>query len=211
MKAKYFLSLFVMAALTFTSCKNENKKDAKNAETENSVENTLKADDSSATVNWIAYKTTEKVAVKGEVKSVEISNFSEGSTPEEVLDQAEFKIDLMDFSTGDAGRDATLTESFFSKLINPEQVTGQIYQENNNWFVKLKFNDVTVKKLPAEVSFDGNTAHLKTTIELKEFKALDALAALHEACFDLHKGADGESKTWDVVDVEATVNFMEVE
>ena len=67
-------------------------------------------------------------------------------------------------------------------------------------------NETTVN-VPVVVNFEENTFHLKSTIQLAEFNALEMLASLNKACYDLHKGADGISKTWEEVDVEGTISF----
>ena len=46
---------------------------------------------------------------------------------------------------------------------------------------------------------------LEGTLNLEDFKAESALASISEACFDLHKGADGISKTWSEVGISAVV------
>lgn len=216
MKTNYLFSLLVVVALVLTGCKNDSKKDTttEDSTTETSAEETttlLKADEGSAMLKWTAYKTTDKVGVPGEVDNLELTNLNEGSTPEEILSGSSFKLNLMEFSTGDEGRDKTLVESFFSKLTQPEKVTGKLVENDGDWHIELTFNGVTVKKLPAKVAVNDGTATVKTTIELKDFKALDALASLQEACYDLHKGEDGESKTWEMVDVSASIHFDTVE
>jgi hypothetical protein len=37
------------------------------------------------------------------------------------------------------------------------------------------------------------------SIDLMDFKAGEAVSSLNKKCFDLHKGADGVSKTWSEV------------
>ena len=37
--------------------------------------------------------------------------------------------------------------------------------------------------------------------------ALDALASLNKACYDLHTGSDGVSKTWEDVAIKASVQL----
>ena len=67
-------------------------------------------------------------------------------------------------------------------------------------------NGVTIK-VPVNVIFEDNLFHISSNIKLGEFNALSMLENLNKACFELHKGADGISKTWEEVDVEATISF----
>ena len=41
-------------------------------------------------------------------------------------------------------------------------------------------------------------------MQLKDWNALGALESLNKVCFDLHKGADGVSKTWEDVAIEVS-------
>ena len=46
-------------------------------------------------------------------------------------------------------------------------------------------------------------------MDLKNWNAIDALNALNKVCFDLHKGADGVSKTWEDVAIEIETYLRE--
>lgn len=41
------------------------------------------------------------------------------------------------------------------------------------------------------------------------WNALEALAALNKVCFELHKGPDGVSKTWEEVAIEVSTYLRE--
>ncbi len=204
MKTKYFLSLFLVTSFLFTACKN-NKKDTQQtkAKTEQAA---LQPDTSAVTVKWVAYKTTAKAPVNGAFKSISMANFGTGSTWKEVLNGATFTIDALKFSTGDAARDQNLTKGFFEQMAQPGKVSGKFVQSDSTWTVQLEMNGVTVN-LPVQTTYTNKLLTVKATVNLEQFKALDALAALNKICGDLHKGKDGVSKTWKVVDVTATLPF----
>jgi hypothetical protein len=44
-------------------------------------------------------------------------------------------------------------------------------------------------------------------INLEDFGAQAAVESINKACFDLHKGADGVSKTWSEVAISGAVLF----
>ena len=48
---------------------------------------------------------------------------------------------------------------------------------------------------------------LSGSISTDQFMADEALASLNKACFDLHKGADGVSKTWPDVEISVRAKF----
>ena len=199
MKFEKIFGLFLIVAMTLAACKNQPKQAEQTA--------TMQAVSQSASVEWTAYKTTEKVPVKGTFKSVTIQNTGTGATVEEVANGTEFAINDFEISTNDTTRDATIVANFFKVMDDAGNISGKVFKEGDAWFVKLKLNGITVEKLPAQVSFEGNTAQLTASIQLADFNALNALASLNKACGDLHKGADGISKTWDVVDVKASLQF----
>jgi hypothetical protein len=63
-------------------------------------------------------------------------------------------------------------------------------------------NGVT-NDLPLDVEItDERRVSIKGTMLLKYWNALGALETLNKICFDLHKGEDGVSKTWDDVAIE---------
>lgn len=197
MKTRNIYGTLVMAALFLTACSEK--------KTQEQAFMTPVPD--SVTVEWTAYKTTDKLPVKGTFTTVNLDSYAEGSTVAAVLDGAEFSINAMEIATGDESRDTKIKDSFFGLMNEPGVIKGEFVQSGDDWFVKLKMNGVTVEKLPAKVEITDNTAQIAASIQLVDFKALEVLEALNKACYDLHIGGDGISKTWEVVDIEASVSF----
>ena len=201
MKRIKYLSILAVIALVFSSCKQENKK--AETETEETVENTVKyiVKPEATSVKWTAYKTTEKVPVGGEFATL---NFEEkaGATPSEALNGLEFTIPVSSLFTKDDTRDAKLKASFFGVMLDTEFLKGKLRAVNNEITAKITMNGVTAE-LPLEVSItEERRVSMKGTMNLKDWDALGALEALNKVCYDLHKGADGVSKTWDDVAIE---------
>jgi hypothetical protein len=67
-------------------------------------------------------------------------------------------------------------------------------------------NDVT-KEIATEYTYENKLFSITSTINLVEFGGENAIAAINEACYDLHKGKDGVSKTWELVDIKGSVLF----
>lgn len=202
MKAKLFLGMLLIAGISFTSC----EKSA-DSSTETLVESAIKPDASTATVVWTAYKTTEKVPVKGQFTKVTIDDYTAGDSWDVIVNGLKFSISSFNISTDDEERDKTIVDNFFEKMMDAGNISGEVIKGEDAWFVKLKMNGVTVDEVPATVNFEDDTVTLNATIELEQFSALEALNFLHEACYDLHMAGDGVSKTWDVVDVEASLKI----
>jgi len=191
--------LLIALSISIVSCKDE-KKETKNDDklTENYV---VKPE--GTTVKWTAYKTTEKVPVGGKFKLLKFDNKA-GSTPEETLNNLSFSIPVSSVFTNDPSntRDAKIINFFFGAMLETEILTGKIKYVNNAYVASITMNGET-NDLPLDVTItDERRIKLTGTMNLKDWKALDALASLNKVCYDLHKGADGVSKTWEDVAIE---------
>ena len=207
MKAqKYLLTGLIPLTLVLSSFSGEASNESNHSETIQK-ENNIQIVEKSVDVNWTAYKTTDKLPVKGVFSDTKIeTQFNKGTSPEEILNDATFKIDVSNLSTGNADRDVKLKTLFFGIMEDSGNISGQLSYSNNEWSVNLTMNGVTIK-VPVNTTFENNEFHLKSNIKIGEFNALTMLDNLNKACFELHKGADGISKTWEEVDVEATISF----
>jgi len=194
--------LLIALIISVTSCKNEKK------ETETKIEETPVAEKfvikpEATSVKWTAYKTTEKVGVGGEFTTVNFDN-KEGASPEEALNNLNFSIPISSLFTNDATntRDAKIKTSFFGAMVDTAFLKGTIKYINNKYAASLTMNGVT-SDIPLDIEItDERRVKLTGTMNLKDWNALDALASLNKVCFDLHKGADGVSKTWEDVAIE---------
>ena len=204
---KISLLILGLAFVTFTSCKKEEKTETP-TETKEEVKGLTIVNDSTK-VKWTGFKTTDKVAVNGIFKEIELKNVKTGNTPEEVLEGVAFSIPVSSlFSNDPTGtRDPKLIDVFFGTMKNTELLSGILNFRDNQLFMTLSMNDVT-KQIPLEYTFENNLLSMKTTLNLNDFGGETALAAISKACFDLHKGADGVSKTWETVDIMGEVLFQ---
>ncbi|GET45677.1 hypothetical protein RCZ01_09790 [Capnocytophaga felis] len=193
MRMKNIFTIFLIAGL-LVGCFNKQK---------------IKPLENSVKVEWTAYKTTDKLPVKGTFNSVKLEKIGEGTSVEEILNEAEFSLNSLDLATGDISRDEKIKKSFFGLMNEAGTISGKIYLKDNQWFVKLKMNGILVEEVPATVSYENRKLKLTAPINLKDFNALQVLEMLNSVCFDLHKGADGISKVWETVDVLATMEFTE--
>lgn len=190
--------------LGLTSCKNE-KKDTKTETIETAVTKQFVIKPEATSVKWTAYKTTEKKGVGGEFTTV---NFDEksGNSPEEALNGLNFSIPISSVFTNDPSntRDAKIKEFFFGAMLDTELLNGTIKYVNNAYVASLTMNGVT-NDLPLYITItDERRIRLTGTMNLKDWNALEALASLNKVCYDLHKGADGISKTWEDVAIEVS-------
>lgn len=189
-----FLILFT------TACKNDKNNENTAADITEATENYVIKPEATS-VKWTAYKTTDKVAVGGEFTTVNFDN-KEGASPEEALNGLEFSIPIQSLFTKDEGRDAKIKASFFGAMLNTELISGKITYTNGNYAATLTMNGET-NNLPLDVTItDERRVKMTGVMQLKDWNALEALASLNKICFDLHKGPDGVSKTWEDVAIE---------
>lgn len=199
MKKLTFL-LFILT-VSFTSCKNKKKetKSDERIETISTEKFVIKPEATSVT--WIAYKTTEKKGVGGEFSVLKFDNKS-GESVQEALNNLKFSIPISGLFTKDEGRDAKLKASFFGAMLDPELIKGTIKYSDSTIFASITMNGVT-NDLPLEISIiDERRVTMKGTMLLKDWDALGALESINKVCYDLHKGPDGVSKTWDDVAIQ---------
>ncbi len=193
MKTK-ILSLIIVAfiSIQLTSCKKEVKK-------ADAIEYTIEP--KTTTINWTAFKTTEKLPIKGVFKTVNVTNSKSSTNPFEAVNGIEFSIPVNSIDTKKEERDAKLIKAFFGSMKDTQNLTGKInLGENGKGAIDLTMNGVTTK-LPITYIISGQLAEINATLNLDNWKAQLAIAALNKACNDKHKGADGISKTWKEVNI----------
>ncbi|GAL81751.1 hypothetical protein JCM19274_310 [Algibacter lectus] len=94
-------------------------------------------------------------------------------------------------------------------MLDTELLTGTIKYANGAYSAAITMNGVT-SDLPLEVKITEERRVVMTGVmDLKEWDALGALESLNKVCFDLHKGPDGVSKTWDDVAIEVNTFLRE--
>lgn len=198
---KIIYSLVICFAVTqIISCKSEAKKETETTkETVTTAKKAFVLQEATNTINWVAYKTTDKVAVKGQFQKVNITSGGEGNTAKEAINNATFSIPVSSIFTQDTSRDFKIKKFFFGVMDKTELLSGKLVLENDSiGYADLTMNNVT-KKLPFKYTLNGKEFNLNATMKVSDWQAQNALDSLNTACKDLHKGADGVSKTWDDV------------
>jgi polyisoprenoid-binding protein YceI len=147
-------------------------------------------------IEFGAFKTTEKLEVKGTFESFDVLNTNEGENFAEVFQNAEFLIYVNSLETKDAGRNQRIRDHFFGALLSKDTLSGKVVKiDSANVEVQLSMNNITntvvlkIEQIDAQYLLTG-------TINVLDWKADKGLKGINDACKDLHKGADGVSKTW---------------
>ncbi len=201
------LGIIVVAAVLFVSCKSEKKdKTDKTSEVKKSTAAYVLADADHA-IDWVAYKTTDKVAVKGKFKKVDITSGGEGNNAKEAINNAEFSIPVSSIFTSDSSRDFKIRKFFFGIMDNTKLLSGKFTLENDSiGSVNITMNGVS-KSLPFTYSITGKQFTMNATMDVLNWNAQSAIDSLNMACKDLHKGLDGVSKTWTEVALNISSTF----
>ncbi|MFC2109420.1 YceI family protein [Bacteroidota bacterium] len=200
MKNLIKISLALLLVFNIQSCK---KKVAK----VKPAAKTFSIDSNNTVVNWTAYKTTDKVPVKGKFTSLKITKDTTATSIVETLNGAEFTIPVSSIFSNNPDRDNKLQKFFFGVMKNTELLSGIIHiTDKSNGYVDFKMNDI-IEKLPFTFIIDGEKIQIKAIMNTDSWQAQAAIASINKACFDLHKGSDGISKTWSDVAIDITVYF----
>ncbi|MGY6650425.1 YceI family protein [Wenyingzhuangia sp. IMCC45574] len=196
------IALILLAVVTLTACKDQ-KKEA----TTTTDPNTVQLDAETVIVNWVGYKFTNKTGVKGQFQKVNVTGNKPAATLTEALNGVEFSIPVSSIFSNNGVRDAKLKSLFFGLMDNTALLSGKVTSASaTGGIVSLTMNNET-HDLPFTLETQGKTSYLKATLDINAWHAETALASLHKACELLHTGEDGVSKTWNLVDIDAVLNF----
>ncbi len=194
--------MLVLIAFTNYSCKKEVKKEVPK------VKYSIEA--KTTTINWTAYKTTEKIPVKGIFKTVEITNAKTAENPYDVFNGLSFSVPVNSIDTKNIDRDTKIIQSFFGTMKDTQALKGTIdIGEKGKGTINLTMNGITFK-LPMTYIVSGQLAEINATLNLDNWQAKLAIDALNKVCEDKHKGKDGISKTWNEVAIHV-VSYLKVE
>jgi polyisoprenoid-binding protein YceI len=156
-------------------------------------------------VAWTAYKTTAKAAVNGEFKKVSVRGKTTASSLQALAKQVDVVINRASADTGNAGRDKTLGEFFFSKL-KPSAIHGKfssLDEKAHTAVLTLSFNGKT-QAVPMKYEWTAPAGEFTATgeMDILKFGGDSALASLAKQCEKLHTGKDGVAKTWSEVSLK---------
>lgn len=204
MKKIILVAFLISASSIIVSCKSETKKET-DVLKEKTAPFSLKTSKNS--IGWTAYKTTDKVGVKGEFKKVNITKNGDGNSVKEAIQNAEFSIPVSSIFTNLSDRDFKLRKFFFGVMDNTSLLSGTlVLDDENNGHAMITMNGTT-ERLDFVYTITDKVFQLDATMDLNKWNAQKALESINEACLELHKGSDGISKTWAEVAINITATF----
>ena len=197
---KYATSIGLILFILSCTSKERKNKNVQEAEKLAQNERHYSIDKSGASLQWTAYKFTDKLAVSGTFNQFELHLKNESGSVEELLKDAEITISTLSVNSGNIIRDPKLRTSFF-KVFNTDTINGKILDaEHGTGALELEMNNSS-NDAKYDYSLKNDTLFLTTHIDLLFWKGEKALSSLNKECYELHKGTDGISKLWPNVDV----------
>lgn len=197
---KIYLVSF-LSLLLFSAC--SNNTDTKKVSTENKEIVTKVDTVAEATkVSFTAFKTTDKVPVGGYFEKIELNNLGNKGTAESLFIGTNFSIPVKTLKTGIDSRNLKIITYFFKTLVNTDNITGKINSMKDGVAnIDITLNEIT-KPVLLSYSTMNNTVTFEGKIDVTNFDATESINLLNEECYELHKGADGQSKLWSEVDIK---------
>lgn len=156
-------------------------------------------------LTWTAFKFTERVGVEGGFDAMTVSAGKSGDAAWKAIDGMKFQIDTASVNTGNAERDAKIRQYFFGSSADFGRITGRIKANSPGkatLFVEMNGQNHSVV---VDVSAGADSVRLNGMIDVEQWGAGPAIAALNEACTAVHTGEDGVRKLWSEVALSATI------
>jgi polyisoprenoid-binding protein YceI len=159
-------------------------------------------------LEWRAFKFSEKFAVPGTFRKIEVSKPASAHTLGELIGKISAKIDPASVSTNDPTRDAKVRSAIFAPGPNGADGIrvsfGTLAKDGKEVPAAIEIQGRKLS-VPFQVQYDEKSAELKLTgkLSLLDFGMSANIAHLEEICSANHTGKDGVRKLWP--DVEITV------
>jgi len=194
------LLLYTMVFSLFVSITSCEKEKSKKVENKTEVESYI-IDSKNSVINWTAYKTTDKIPVKGVFEEVNIVGNKSAPNKEDLLKGLEFEIPVGSINSNDSIRDFKLVKFFFEVMENTISLKGKFTSlENGKGIVELSMNGIS-NDLPFRYEIKEDHILIRSVLNLDNWKAQLAIESLNKVCNEKHKAADGISKTWSDVGI----------
>lgn len=193
MNRNHILS-FLISGLVLWSCSGPQEKDDAVDEQEPCV---YTYDEGQTTLEWTAYKYTEKAPVSGTFDEINISSdVEESNDPKELVKSLKFSIPTATVQTDNQLRNENIVNSFFH-LFAGDSIIGRVksLSDNGKMTIELDMNGVK-HDVSGSYELDGTRFSYSATINLHQWNAGKAITSLNTACKDVHTGKDGISKLW---------------
>ena len=162
-------------------------------------------DPSQTSLEWTAFKFTEKTGVKGKFDSIRVVGKTKDKSKFGVAEKIRFQIDSSSVNSANPDRDAKIKKFFFGSVKGNQKLMGNFAEmtvgETGTAKLNLQFGK-SKTSVPVNFVWKENTVEVTGTVDVASLGLAQGLGKLNAECNDLHKGADGVSKLWPTVDVK---------
>lgn len=164
-------------------------------------------DATSTVLTWTAFKLSDKIGVDGTFDQINVTA-TDSEDMFGVLTGATFEIPVSSLNTQDPARDMKLKNSFFGNMESTEMLSGKINSiDGSSASVSISMNGTSVD-YEGEVSVEGETITMKTTIDILDFNGQVPMDSLSVVCEEKHTGPDGVNKLWSDVDIAVKTTLV---
>jgi hypothetical protein len=161
----------------------------------------------STELTWTAFKFSEKTPVSGSFNELKVSGSETTNNPIQLLEKLNFSIPVSSINSQNPERDQKIQQSFFGSLENSSVLTGRVLSlVGGKATLELQLNNL-LNTIEGTYTLEKGVFTFNAVLELERFNATKGIQALNEVCKDLHIGADGVSKLWDVVELSFTTRL----
>ena len=205
MKRNISIATIFALGLVMTACKGEAETEAE--PTENAPAACFYSyNEGATTFEWTAFKTNEKIGVKGGFNEITVDSES-SDDPIAVLESITFYMKTSSVETNDEGRNGKVAKFFF-ETINTPSIEGKIKSigKDGKATISVSMNGMEVD-VKGDYTLKGGDFSFTSTIDVSSWNALEGIKALNTECNDLHKGKDGVSKLWSEVALSFTTSL----
>ncbi len=205
MRKKLIIVPLVALIVGVTSC-NRNSDQAQKESDEVVCSYSYNKDQS--TLEWTAFKFTEKSPVKGSFNTIKIEGLKKSDDPKKMIESLTFSIATNSVETQNEERNAKIASLFF-KTIHTETITGKVKSlgKDGKAVIVITMNNLS-KDVEGTYTLEDGKFSFHATIDVLKWNASEGIQTLNTACKDLHTGADGKSKLWSEVEIAFTTELM---
>ncbi|EOQ95801.1 YceI-like domain protein [Leptospira wolbachii serovar Codice str. CDC] len=170
-------------------------------------------DPSQTSLEWTAFKFTEKTGVKGKFDSIKVVGKQKDKSKFGAVNSLQFQIDSSSVNSGVPDRDGKIKKFFFGSVKGNKKISGTFSEitagETGTAKLNLRLGNSKVS-VPVNFVWKDDAVEVTGTVDVVTLGLQSGLGKLNAECNDLHKGSDGVSKLWPTVDVKVVSTLKKI-
>lgn len=170
-------------------------------------------DPSQTSLEWTAFKFTEKTGVKGKFDSIKVAGKQKDKSKFGAVKSLQFQIDSSSVNSGVPDRDGKIKKFFFGSVKGNKNISGSFSDitagETGTAKLNLRFGN-SKTSVPVNFVWKDDIVEVTGSVDVLTLGLQSGLGKLNAECNDLHKGSDGVSKLWPTVDVKVVSTIKKI-